>query len=709
MKTFVERIASCANWRVELAEEVFRNETDRSLKSHRKITIIEKYHFASPLKLQVRYTYAQVSETTLITPLRYASQAAASIEKPALTPISTSGTRSATEANSSLKTKIMHFLYNHQQNPIPTTEKNIVLTNCPHCIKVRKNSFAAYVDLQKGTYKCTTCKSKGSFSEFSRTLSKKIKLATTENNFSILPTTSLLSKTNSELSRSPADLDQFVKTLHENGELLAQINKQHLIQQDTLNAYGVGVTFVDNQPYLTFPQTTLTYEDEAFKTSTIRFKLCDLQNPKQLKEIDPPATSKESKAGLFGYHLASYKDDTVVLARTELDAMAAYQTTGIPAVSLPTSNYQLQESILPLLDRFKRIYLWLDDDVDGQIAAERFARKIGEHRCMIVNTRQGDQQGPLNAHDALIQNRDLKSILENGVRTIKHDQIVDFHDLREEVYNEILHPEQTKGVQCNDIPQLNEIIKGHRSGELTILTGPTGVGKTTIISQLSLDFCKSGVPTLWGSFEIMNKRLAKKMLYQFAGKDLSLHPEEFDKVANQFEQLPLYFLKFFSSTAIKDVLKACQHAVNAYDVRHIILDNLQFMLSQQHMNGMDKWDLQDNAIAEIRNFATQQDVHVTLVVHPRKDNGSGDELDINSIFGSAKVTQEADNVIILQKSKTNARSIDIKKNRFDGTLGSIPYKFDRETYKIRQFTAEELMKLKKEQFKYGSTSVVYRK
>lgn len=144
-------------------------------------------------------------------------------------------------------------------------------------------------------------------------------------------------------------------------------------------------------------------------------------------------------------------------------------------------------------------------------------------------------------------------------------------------------------------------------------------------------------------------------------------------------------MKFFSSTAIHDVLKACHHAVYAYDVRHIILDNLQFMLSQQGRSSIDKWDLQDNAIAEIRQFATEQDVHITLVVHPRKD--SGEELDINSIFGSAKVTQEADNVVIIQKAagKTDIRSLDIKKNRFDGTLGSLPYKFDRSTTKVSIF------------------------
>ena len=67
---------------------------------------------------------------------------------------------------------------------------------------------------------------------------------------------------------------------------------------------------------------------------------------------------------------------------------------------------------------------------------------------------------------------------------------------------------------------MNKTLKGHRRGELTILTGPTGSGKTTLLSQLSIDLLKQGVPTLWGSFEIANRRLGITMLRQFSGNYL---------------------------------------------------------------------------------------------------------------------------------------------------------------------------------------------
>jgi twinkle protein len=64
---------------------------------------------------------------------------------------------------------------------------------------------------------------------------------------------------------------------------------------------------------------------------------------------------------------------------------------------------------------------------------------------------------------------------------------------------------------------LNNVLKGHRPGELTILTGPTGSGKTTFLSEYSLDLSIQGLTTLWGSFEIQNHRLAKMMMTQYAG------------------------------------------------------------------------------------------------------------------------------------------------------------------------------------------------
>ena len=69
-------------------------------------------------------------------------------------------------------------------------------------------------------------------------------------------------------------------------------------------------------------------------------------------------------------------------------------------------------------------------------------------------------------------------------------------------------------------------------------------------------------------------------------------------------------------------------------------------------------------------MATQRGVHIFLIIHPKKVEDDTN-LNVASIFGTAKSTQEADTVMILQKSElANIRTIQVKKNRYDGDVGN---------------------------------------
>lgn len=205
-------------------------------------------------------------------------------------------------------------------------------------------------------------------------------------------------------------------------------------------------------------------------------------------------------------------------------------------------------------------------------------------------------------------------------------------------------------------------------------------GKTTFLGQVSLDLAEQGSNVLWGSFEIKNTRLLHKLLKQFARNPLPDHKDAnaatlLGALADRFESLPLYFMKFHGGSEVDEVLDAMEYAVYVNDVEHIILDNMQFMISraQGGNSKFDKFDIQDMAVEKFRKFATEHNVHLTLVVHPRKEDETS-KLNISSFYGSAKATQEADTVLILQHDGRR-KYIDVKKNRFDGTLGFSPLYF----------------------------------
>ena len=401
----------------------------------------------------------------------------------------------------------------------------------------------------------------------------------------------------------------------------------------------------------------------------IRVKLETLTQPVHRQVSLEP---KEGSYGLFGWNTVPSDAKEVVMTAGEFDAIAVNQSTEIPAVALPSGATSLPLELLPQLEQFEKIYLWLGNDVQSRQSATQFAKKLDVDRCFLVCASE-DSGLFLTALDALNRDMNLKSLVQ-AAKPFTHKQIFSFQQLRAEVYDELSNANEVAGTKWRRFPHLSTILKGHRPGELSVFTGPTGSGKTTILSELSLDLCQQGVTTLWGSFEIRNVRLAKMMLKQYSGLSLEHHLKQYNYWADKLQQLPLYFMGFYGPVDIHTVLEAMSHAAYVYDIQHVIIDNLQFMSASTYSIG-DRYSVQDHAIAEFRRFASHKNIHVSLVIHPRKED-SYSELTTASIFGTAKASQEADNVIILQCLGTSRQKyLQVTKNRFDGTVGKLPLDF----------------------------------
>ena len=147
------------------------------------------------------------------------------------------------------------------------------------------------------------------------------------------------------------------------------------------------------------------------------------------------------------------------------------------------------------------------------------------------------------------------------------------------MYLEFVNSEQMEGVKWKRFQEFNGLLRGFRRGEMTILTGRTGSGKTTFLSEYSLDLCMEGVNTLWGSFEVKNVRLIKMLLKQHSLVNLDDNVQEFDTVAESFQKLPMYFSTFHGAAEVDAVLEAMAHAVYVHDIAHVIIDNIDLIFS----------------------------------------------------------------------------------------------------------------------------------
>lgn len=160
-----------------------------------------------------------------------------------------------------------------------------------------------------------------------------------------------------------------------------------------------------------------------------------------------------------------------ILVLNILDLLAL-MTTKINAtfICLPYGLKFLPQECLPMLDQYTELTLWFNYNTAGWDVARNFAKKLDEKRCNFVRPTT-NHPAP---YKAFINSLDIKGIFSKS-QPILHKAITTFSSLRQDVLSDLQNIDKVQGVKWKRYPTLNKYLKGHRKGELTILTGPTGL------------------------------------------------------------------------------------------------------------------------------------------------------------------------------------------------------------------------------------------
>mmetsp|Transcript_23375 Transcript_23375/g.36047 ORF Transcript_23375/g.36047 Transcript_23375/m.36047 type:complete len:146 (+) Transcript_23375:668-1105(+) len=145
--------------------------------------------------------------------------------------------------------------------------------------------------------------------------------------------------------------------------------------------------------------------------------------------------------------------------------------------------------------------------------------------------------------------------MKSNARWLNQEKVVSLNSLSAQIHHRIMNMDKLQGIRSQYFTFYNKMLKGMRKGELSVITGASGSGKTTFLSQLSIDFLTQGVPTLWGSFEIKNEVLGETMVQQFKRQKLDQNKPDLTKTSlEEFSQYPLHFLNFYGSTDWTEVM-----------------------------------------------------------------------------------------------------------------------------------------------------------
>lgn len=207
------------------------------------------------------------------------------------------------------------------------------------------------------------------------------------------------------------------------------------------------------------------------------------------------------------------------------------------------------------------------------------------------------------------------------------------------------------------VDELDRRIIGFNKGELTIISGVNGSGKSSWLSQMALEAARQGFNTALFSGELTPERVLNWLVIPAAGRG-NLEPTKYEHIYRPKKNVkdkiqawldPRVFL-YNNDYGLKvgTVLSSVQRCVSAIKVDMVIIDNL--MSLDMSAMGAEKYERQTWLVNALSAFAKRSNVHVFFVCHPRKVSGFLRKEDIS---GTADLTNAADNVLIIHRVNTD--------------------------------------------------------
>lgn len=223
--------------------------------------------------------------------------------------------------------------------------------------------------------------------------------------------------------------------------------------------------------------------------------------------------------------------------------------------------------------------------------------------------------------------------------------------------------------------ELDKKIIGLLMGDVTVLSGLSGSGKTSWIDCVVLNAVQRGYKVGIWSGELQDFRFQSWIDQISAGKNYVCKREGYENyyyapknIANQINKwlegkLFLYNNNYGSKW--QQLFADIKTLVENEGTQLIVLDNL--MALQIDSYDGDKYTQQTRLINDLKEYAKAKNIHVILVCHPRKEGGF---LRKESISGTADLTNLADSVIIIHRI---GKDFEQRAGEFFGKDKVLPY------------------------------------
>jgi len=526
---------------------------------------------------------------------------------------------------------------------------------CPYCNggEHDKNTFS--INLESGMFKCfrATCGKQGHFVEMARDFNFQLDYGK-QNNYRAL------------VQKEITVRDNAIEYLKSRG-ISEKITKQYKITTCTDNSNTLVFPFFDENGIMVF----VKYRNIKFDKSKNRSK---------------EWTESNTKPVLFG--MMQCKDfDRLIITEGQIDSLSIAECGIDNAVSVPTGacGFTWVPHCWNWVNKFSEIIVFGDCEKNKITLVAEISKHFQNKRIKVV--RECDYLGEKDANDIL-----LKFGKEAIIECVKNAEIKPVQAVKKLSDVKSIDLDNLEHIKTG-IYDIDRAIGGMYPGQIIVLTGKRGDGKSTLASQICANVLEQKYNLFIYSGELPDYHFKRWLDLQIAGSNNIItskneYGDETYSISNDIiEKINLWYNDkayiFDNSVILNEVdkkeelsekpitlLGTIEKAICQYGIKFILLDNLMTALDVDLSN--DLYRAQSEFLKDLKIMAIKYEIVVLLIAHPKKTQ-QGQQLDNESISGSGDITNRVDLVMTYSKNTdTDAEEyqskIAITKNRLTGRL-----------------------------------------